>query len=97
VADVVQVSNDEIAKADARFFDTLTQSGAIGHGVGINMGEAPGITPLSEEVLRPGMVIALEPFILSNHGWINLEQMVAITEDGYQLLSQAPLELYRIN
>jgi Xaa-Pro aminopeptidase len=102
IADVVQASNNEIAKAKARFFDTLTQSGAIGHGaighgVGINMGEAPEISPLSDDVLRPGMVIALEPFILSDYGWINLEQMVAITEDGYELLSQAPLELFQID
>jgi Xaa-Pro aminopeptidase len=97
IADVVQASNNEITKAKARFFDTLTQSGAIGHGVGINMGEAPEISPLSDDVLRPGMVIALEPFILSDYGWINLEQMVAITEDGYELLSQAPLELFQID
>lgn len=96
IADVVQASTNEIARAEGRFYDTLTQSGAIGHGVGINMAEAPGISPLSEEVLRPGMVIALEPFILSDYGWINLEQMVAITEDGYELLSHAPLELHQI-
>jgi Xaa-Pro aminopeptidase len=96
IADVVQASNDEIARAKASFFDTLTQSGAIGHGVGINMGEAPEISPLSDDVLRPGMVIALEPFILSDYGWINLEQMVAITEDGYELISHAPLELFQI-
>ena len=96
IADVVQASSDEIINAKARFYDTLTQSGAIGHGVGINMGEAPPISPLSEEVLRPGMVIALEPFILSDFGWINLEQMVAITEDGFELLSLSPLELFEI-
>jgi Xaa-Pro aminopeptidase len=96
IADVVQASTNEIARAEARFFDTLTQSGAIGHGVGLNMGEAPGISPFSEEILKPGMVIALEPFILSDYGWINLEQMVAITEDGYELLSNSPLELHRI-
>ncbi len=96
IADVVKSSSDEIARAEARFFDTLTQSGAIGHGVGLNMGEAPGISPLSEEILKPGMVIALEPFIISDYGWINLEQMVAITEDGHELLSHSPLELFQI-
>ena len=96
IADVVQASSDEIARSKVRFFDTLTQSGAIGHGVGLNMGEAPGVSPLSDELLRPGMVIALEPFIISDYGWINLEQMVAITEDGHELLTHSPLELYRI-
>jgi Xaa-Pro aminopeptidase len=96
ITDVVQASSDEIGRSKVRFFDTLTQSGAIGHGVGLNMGEAPGVSPLSDELLRPGMVIALEPFIISDYGWINLEQMVAITEDGHELLSKSPLELYRI-
>ena len=96
IADVVQASSDEIARSKARFFDTLTQSGAIGHGIGLNMGEAPGISPLSKEILQPGMVIALEPFIISDYGWINLEQMVAITEDSYELLSNSPLELFQI-
>jgi Xaa-Pro aminopeptidase len=60
------------------------------------MAESPGIAPFSDDLLRPGMVVALEPFILSDYGWINLEQMVAITEDGYELLTHSPLELHRI-
>jgi Xaa-Pro aminopeptidase len=96
IADVVQESYDEITRLKARFYDTLTQSGAIGHGVGLNMVEAPWISPFSDEILRPGMVIALEPFIISDYGWINLEQMVAITEDGHELLSNSPLEFFQI-
>jgi Xaa-Pro aminopeptidase len=96
ISDVVRKTYAEIEKSGAVFSKELTESGAIGHGVGLDMGEWPGMSPHMHDELRPGMVIALEPFILSNYGWFNMEQMIAITEDGTELLSRAPMDFFQI-
>jgi Xaa-Pro aminopeptidase len=59
-----------------------------GHGLGVSGHEAPRIVPYSDEVLQPGMVIAVEPgtYIPGETG-VRLEDVVLITSDGAELLT----------
>lgn len=58
-----------------------------GHGVGIVYHEEPRITPYNEMLLQPGMVIALEPAIYKSDYGIRLEHLVAVTDDGCEVLT----------
>ena len=58
-----------------------------GHGVGVVYHEEPRITPYNTMLLQRGMVIALEPAIYKNDYGIRLEHLVAVTDDGCEVLT----------
>lgn len=80
--------------------DILTRHGlgkafahSLGHGVGLEVHEAPGLRGTSEEVLQAGMIITIEPgAYLPDVGGVRIEDLVLVTEDGHQVLSHAPKE-----
>ncbi len=62
----------------------------LGHGVGLEVHEYP--TFKSDELLKPGMVLTLEPGIyLRGLGGVRLEDTVVITEKGATSLTRRPL------
>lgn len=64
-----------------------------GHGVGLDVHEAPGIP--SDTELEPGNVVTIEPGLyFSDIGGMRIEDTVLITEDGYEILSDTPKELH---
>jgi Xaa-Pro aminopeptidase len=66
----------------------------LGHGVGLQIHEAPAVRPLSETRLEPGMVFTLEPGIyLPGWGGVRIEDDVLVTPDGAELLTHVPREL----
>ena len=63
---------------------------ALGHGVGLEVHEAPGLGR-SGEALQAGDVITLEPFLCRpGFGGVQVEEIVLVTEDGAELLSDHP-------
>lgn len=65
----------------------------LGHGVGLDIHEAPTLNPRSKEVLRAGMVITIEPGVyLPGQGGIRIEDLVLVTRHGYEVLSRTPKE-----
>lgn len=66
----------------------------LGHGVGLYIHEEPRFSPKCDDVLVPGIVITVEPGIyLPGEFGVRIEDMIAITEDGYQNLTNSTKEL----
>lgn len=66
----------------------------LGHGLGLQVHEAPSLRPNSQSVLAPGMVVTVEPGIyIPGWGGVRLEEDVLVTADGCELLSRLPSDL----
>ena len=66
---------------------------ALGHGVGLDVHEAPGVGRRSH-TLAAGDVIALEPG-LYRHGWggVRVEDLILVTDEGCDVLTDFPYGL----
>jgi Xaa-Pro aminopeptidase len=66
---------------------------SLGHGVGLDVHEQPGLARAGEELLA-GDVVTLEPG-LYRRGWggCRLEDLVLVTKDGAETLTQYPYDL----
>lgn len=66
----------------------------IGHGLGISVHEFPSITGTNELVLEEGMVFTIEPGIYHPEiTGVRIEDDVAVTADGVEVLTKFPKEL----
>lgn len=66
----------------------------LGHGVGTVIHEWPNFKPKSEDILPVGCVMTVEPGLyFKNWGGVRIEDMVLITKNGGQNLTQVPKDL----
>ncbi len=61
----------------------------LGHGVGLNIHEAPGIHPYSDTKLQAGMIITIEPGLyFQNKFGVRIEDLILVTKNGYKIISK---------
>ncbi|MGB8580918.1 MAG: Xaa-Pro peptidase family protein [Candidatus Sulfotelmatobacter sp.] len=84
VAEVDEAARKVLRKAGlGRYFTHST-----GHGVGLEIHEPPRIAARQEEILRPGMVITIEPGVYFPGKWgVRIEDMVVVSETGCEVLT----------
>jgi len=67
---------------------------SLGHGVGLDVHEAPLLTPESKERLKAGNVVTDEPGIyIVNYGGVRIEDTVLVHKDEAEKLTKATYEL----
>jgi Xaa-Pro aminopeptidase len=87
--------------ADAAARDVIEQAGhgahfghGLGHGVGLEIHEAPRLSKVSEVTLVPGHVVTVEPGVyLPGELGVRIEDLVLVTDDGCEILGGLPKEL----
>ncbi|MDO5624031.1 MAG: Xaa-Pro peptidase family protein [Pseudomonadota bacterium] len=78
----------------AGFADFQTRLHRCGHGFGLGNHEAPWIAEGSGHVLRPNMVISIEPGLYEpGVGGYRHSDTVVVTADGYRCLTHAPADI----
>lgn len=78
--------------ADAGYGDCFSHG--LGHGVGLQIHEAPGINSAAAGRLRGGAVVTVEPGVyLPDRGGVRIEDTLVVGDTGPELLTRFPKEL----
>lgn len=87
MCDIDAVARDYIGRAGFR-----EQFGhGLGHGLGLDVHEAPSLSWRSKERLTAGMVVTVEPGVyLPGVGGVRIEDDVLVTEGGCRVMSRLP-------
>jgi Xaa-Pro aminopeptidase len=66
----------------------------LGHGIGLEVHEAPRLAQGQDVQLRPGMIVTVEPGVyFPGWGGIRIEDDVLVTRTGHEVLTSVPKEL----
>jgi len=70
---------------------------SLGHSVGLYIHESPVMSPLKSDILNEGHTITVEPGIyIKDFGGVRIEDLVAITKDGYVNFTNSEKKLIEI-
>ena len=92
-------------EVDAAARDVIAAAGwgaefghGLGHGIGLEVHEAPAVRAESTETLEAGNVVSCEPGIyLPGLGGVRIEDMVLVTDDGREQLTAFGKELVTVS
>jgi len=92
---VMAAEVDEAARSvlhKAKLAEYFTHS--TGHGVGLEIHEAPRLAVGQEQKLEPGMVVTIEPgAYIPGKGGVRIEDVVVVTPSGCEVLAPADKQL----
>ena len=81
-----------------KFMGTGQQAKFIGHGIGLEINEAPVLAPRIKQELEPGMVFALEPkIVLPGVGPVGIENSWVVTNEGVEKLTNCNEEIIELS
>jgi len=97
-ADTYDIHQEILTYFDSRNFPTGLAAGRMqgffhgtGHGLGLDIHEAPGINARRRSALKAGHVVTVEPGLYySGMGGVRLEDVVLVTKTGCENLVQIP-------
>jgi Xaa-Pro aminopeptidase len=73
------------------------QTRFIAHGIGLELNELPSIAQGKSYPLEEGMTFAVEPkIVFPGEGSIGIENTVAVTENGYEILTPVSQEIFQV-
>jgi Xaa-Pro aminopeptidase len=89
VSSVDKVARDYIV---SQGYPTIPHS--LGHGIGLEVHEAPSLSPGSKEILEEGMVFSIEPGIyIPDFGGVRIEDLFTIQKEKLIQLTKSPRQL----
>lgn len=66
---------------------------SLGHGTGLRIHEGPRLSAKSGDVLKPGMIVTVEPGVYyPGFTGLRIEDLVLVTDNGHEVLSHSPKE-----
>lgn len=78
----------DLFRAMAAELDGESDIGRLGHGLGVQLTEWPSIAPFDQTILKPGMIITLEPSIaVTDTTMMVQEENILITDGAPKLLT----------
>ena len=91
----------QLSKVDAKARDVIAKAGlgklfnhGLGHGIGLEIHEAPRIGSNEEQPLKAGMVVTVEPGVyIPGWGGVRIEDDVLVTRDGHEVLTSTSKDL----
>lgn len=73
------------------------KSHIIGHGVGLELNEPPVLSDYDDSEVSDGYVVALDMHMMDeNIGVVKLEDMILITNNGNEILTRSPRQLFEL-
>jgi len=70
---------------------------SLGHGVGLEVHEAPSVSSRADSTLKEGMVITVEPGVYIPHKFgVRIEDMAVVTKNGCVNLTKTPKTLIHV-
>lgn len=80
------------------FMGHLQKAGFVGHGLGIEINEAPVLAPRSRDILEEGQVVAIEPkFVIPGVGAVGIENTYIVCADHLECITKAPEEMIALS
>ena len=65
----------------------------VGHGLGLAVTEWPSLDSTNSLLLKPDMVLTVEPGVATSYGAFHVEENIVVTASGYETLSTYRWEL----